>query len=153
MSLPRLTSSLIVAVVAAACDPDSIEPRFASWYAAATYECVGPLSESGVAIYLADTPVQSAEPSAPYVRIVIREEPLAGLSGRTWAVGEPGTKATAWSVGTGTDPEVATFGEVRVTTVASDNTVEGSADLTFPRAGRVAGNFRAQWLPPVQFCL
>ena len=153
MSLPRLTSLLMVAVVAAACDPDSIEPRFGSWYAAATYECVGPLSESGVAIYLAGTPVQSPEPSAPYVRIIIREELLEGLSGRTWAVAEPGTKATAWSVVTGTDREVATSGEVRMNTVASDNTVEGWADLTFPRASRVAGNFRAQWLPRVQLCL
>ena len=153
MSLPRLTRLLMVAVVAAACHPDSIEPRFSSWYAAATYECVGPLSESGVAIYLAGTPVQSPGPSAPYVRIIIREEPLEGLSGRTWALAEPGTAATGWSVATGTDREVATSGEVRVNTVASDNTIEGWADLTFPRAGRVAGSFRAQWLPPIQYCL
>ena len=152
MSLPRLTSLLMVAVIAAACDSDSIEPPFGSWYAAATYECVGPLSESGVAIYLAGTPVQSPEPSAPYVRVIIREELLEDLSGRTWALAEPGTDATAWSVMTGIDREVATSGEVTVNTVASDNTIEGWADLTFP-SGRVAQNFRARWFPRVQYCV
>ena len=153
MSLTRLTRLLMVAVVVAACDSDNtIEPPFGSWHAAATYECVGPLSESGVAIYLAGTEQQTAEPSPPYVRVIIREEVLEDLSGRTWAVAEPGAAATAWSVMTGTDREVATSGQVRVNAVAPDNTIDGWVVLTFP-SGRVEQAFHARWLTPVQYCI
>jgi hypothetical protein len=153
MSLPRLTSLLMVAVVAAACDSDSIEPPFGLGYAAATLECVGPLSESGVAIYLANAPVESAEPPEPYVRLIIREPLLERLSGRTWVVAGSEAHAAARGFSTTGEFEVATRGTVTVNSVAADNTIEGWADLTFPRAGRLGGNFQARWLPRVQLCL
>lgn len=152
MSLSRLTSLLMVVVVAAACDSNSIEPPFGQFYATAARECIGPLSESGVAIYLGDVPVESPEPSPPYIRIVIREYMLERLSGRTWVVAGNGAEGAAWSFLTGPNPEIATSGEVTVNAVTSDNTIEGRLDLTFP-SGRVAQDFRARWLPRVQLCL
>ena len=154
MSLTRLSSLLMVAVVAAACDSNSIEPPFGQFYATAARECIGPLSESGVAIYLGDVPVESEQPSPPYIRVVIPEYMLERLGGRTWVVAGNGAEgeAWAWSFLTGPNPELATNGEVRVNTVDPDNTIDGWVDLTFP-SGRVAQNFRARWLPRVQYCL
>jgi hypothetical protein len=143
----------MVLVVAAACDSDGIEPPSGSWNAAATMECIGPLSESGVAIYLADAPVESPEPPAPYVRIIIREDMLERLSARTYVLAGSRAEGAAWSFSTGTNPEIATSGTVTVNSVAPDNTIEGWADLTFPSRGRVGGNFQARWFPRVQYCL
>jgi hypothetical protein len=142
----------MVLVVAAACDSDTIEPPFGQWYATAALECIGPLSESGVAIYLAGVPMESPEPSPPYMRIVIQEYMLERLSGRTWVVAGNGAQGAARSFLNGANPEIATSGQVRVNAVAPDNTIEGWVDLTFP-SGRVAQNFRARWLPRVQLCL
>ena len=152
MSLPRLTGLLMVLVVAPPCDSDSIEPPFGQWYATAALECIGPLSESGVAIYLADVPVESAAPSVPHVRVIIREDVLERLSGRTWVVAGNGAEGAAWRFLNGANPEIATSGEVRVDAVATDNTLDGWVELTFP-SGRVAQNFRARWLPRVEYCV
>jgi hypothetical protein len=144
---------MMIAVVAAACDSDSIAPSpFGLAYAAATRECVGPLSESGVAIYLANAPVQALEPEAPYVRIILRQ-PLQSLREGSWVVAGNGAQGAAWRFSTATDYERATSGEVTVNVVASDSTIEGWADLTFPSAGRVGGNFRALWISRVLLCI
>jgi hypothetical protein len=155
MSLSRLTNLSIIGVFALACDSaDDITgpPPTGFAFAGATYECVGPLSESGVAIYLATKPVQSLKPSAPYARIIIRQS-IEALTERPWLVAGSGAQGHASYHSTATNQEIATSGAVTINAVDSDNTIEGWADVTFPNAGRVGGNFRAFWLPPTEFCL
>jgi hypothetical protein len=102
-------------------------------------------------IYLASAPVESLEPAAPYLRIYVWQ-PLDRLAGRSWilAGGEP--EGSAWLHSSATEYEVAARGAVTVNRVAPDGTVGGSADLTFPSAGRVRGGYRAVWVPQAVLC-
>lgn len=146
MSLRRLTSLSMVAVVVAACDSNSIAPPFSLANAAAMPECVGPLGEPGVAIYLGPAPMQPLAPSTPYVRIHI-QQPLERLTDRSWGINSGGAQAMAWYHSTATDLEFAESGVVRVNVVASDSTTEGFVDLAFPSGVRVQAEFRAPWHP------
>lgn len=146
MSLPRLTSLWMIAVVGASCDSNSIAPAFSLAHAAATPTCVGPLGEPGIAIYLGPAPVQPLAPSAPYVRIYIQQE-LERLTDRSWGVNTGGAQASAWYHPTAMAAEFATSGVVRVNGVAPDSTVEGFVDIAFPNDVRVRTEFRALWHP------
>ena len=151
MSVPRLVASWVVAVLAAACASDGMPgPTAGLTHAAATRAC-GPTDGPAVAIYLAAAPVESLEPATPYVRIYVWQPPER-LAGRSWVLagGEP--EGAAWLHSTAKDYEVATSGRVTVNAVAADSTIEGVADLTFPRGGRVRAGFRAAWLSRTVLC-
>jgi hypothetical protein len=154
MSLSRLTTLSIIGVFALACDSaDDITgpPATGMGYAAARLECVGPLSETGVAIFLSTRPIQPHRIFAPWVRIVIRRS-LEDLAERAWAVAGSGAEASAW-YHLLDHAEIATSGEVTVNAVESDKTIDGWADLTFPGFGRVGGNFRAYWISGNPACI
>jgi hypothetical protein len=55
--------------------------------------------------------------------------------------------AWAWHHPKATQIESAVSGIVRVDNVSDGQTVEGSVDVTFPRAGRLRTDFQARWIP------
>lgn len=150
MSVPRLVSSWML-VVFFGCASDGIPgPATGLAHAAATVAC-GPADGPAVAIYLASAPVESLEPAAPYLRFYVWQS-LERLSGRSWAVAGRESEGGAWLHSTATDYEIAIGGRVTVSSVAPDSTIEGSADVTFPSAGRIRVRFRAEWLSRAVLC-
>ena len=151
MSLIRLISASMVISFSMACAGDGISaPPVGFTHAAATFEC-GPADGPAVAIYLAHNPVTSQTPSTPYVRIYLAQ-PVTAISGRTWTLAGTVSDGNAWFQSAPSNYEVATGGYMIVNSVGSDNTIEGTVDLTFPNAGHIQGGFRAAWLPSVSIC-
>ena len=151
MSVSRLIASSLV-VVLAACTAERVPgPAADLRHAAATRTC-GPADGPAVAIYLAPAAVASLEPPAPYVRIAVWQPPER-LAGRTWALDSRNPDGgAAWFHASASEFEIATGGRLTVTAVRPDGTIEGSADVIFPRAGRVRARFRAAWLPQTVLC-
>jgi hypothetical protein len=152
MLAARLIGSWLLVAFPVACTSNSIPgPPAGLAHAAATPTCA-PTDGPAVAIYLAAAPVGSVEPPAPYLRIDVWQ-PLGRLAGRSWVLAGSEAEGSAWFYSTATDFEIATRGRVTINAVAPDNTIEGSADLTFPSAGRIRGGFRAAWLSRVVGCV
>jgi len=148
MPLIRLISASMVISFSLACAGDGISaPPIGFAHAVAGPEC-GP----AIAIYLARDPISGA-PSTPYVRIHLAQS-LTAISGRTWTLAGTASDGYAWfQSAPSTGPqnynnELATGGYMIVNSVGSDNTIEGTVDLTFPNAGHIRGGFRAPWLLP-----
>lgn len=151
MTTLRLVGIGVLAILSAGCASDGIFGAAQTWtYAAATGAC-GPTDGPAVAIYLAPTPVDSLEPSPPYVRINILQPPER-LTERAWVIGgsEPDGSAAYYS--SASEYEIATSGRVRVRSVASDGTVTGVADLSFPTSGHLHREFQAAWTARYWMC-
>jgi hypothetical protein len=147
----RLSAVCILSLLSAGCGSGGILGSAEGFeYAAATAAC-GPTDGPAVAIYLAATPVHSLEPSAPYVRIYV-PQPLDRLTEQVWTLGGSGSDAQAVYYSSASEYEVATSGRVRVSSVASDGTLEGTADLRFSEAGRIRGEFHAAWITREVLC-
>jgi ABC-type transport system substrate-binding protein len=143
----RLTFVLLA--LAASCASDAIPgPPAGLPYAAATPGC-GPADGPATVIYLSSNPVESLDPSTPFVRIAIWQS-LDRVGARSWSVADGAASALYFS--TPDEFEVATGGSVTVTAVDPDSTVCGSAVFTFPTQGRVAGGFHAGWFPVALRC-
>jgi hypothetical protein len=140
---------IVILVVAAACASDAISgPPAGLPYAAATPAC-GPADGPATTIYLSPNPVESLDPSTPFVRIAIWQ-PRERLAGRSWSLADDAAAAEYFS--TPDEFELATGVSVTINAVDSDSTVRGSAELTFPMHGRIAGGFRARWIPVALRC-
>ena len=148
MSLIRLISASMVISFSLACAGDGISaPPIGFTHAVAGPEC-GPAGGPALAIYLARDPISGA-PSTPYVRIYLAQS-VTAISGRTWTLAD----GNAWFQSAPSNYELATGGYMIVNSVGSDNTIEGTVDLTFPSAGHIRGGFRAAWLlPNVELCI
>jgi hypothetical protein len=136
----------MIIVLAVGCDSNRIDDLTQ----AAVMRTCGPADGPAVAIFLASSPVESFDPTPPYVRIYIAES-LETLAGRSWPVGGSGAQAGAWYHRTATDQELALAGLVSVVAVGADNSVEGWADITFSN-GRIQNAFRAQFVATTQLC-
>lgn len=151
MRIARPTILLTLAVSAFGCRPYNVSaPPDGLPHSAATRSC-GPADGPAVAIYLASSPVQALEPSAPYVRFYMWQA-LNDLAGRSFALTGEAPEGSAWYHRSVSDYEVATSGQISVTSVGSDNTIEGWVDVRFATAGRVRGGFRATWIPGQPLC-
>lgn len=151
MSLIRRMSLSIVISFSMACASDGISaPPFGFRHAAATFAC-GPADGPAVAIYLTPDPVTSLEPATPYVRIYVAQ-PVNALSGRTWMLAGGKSEGGAWFHSAGSNYEIATIGHMVASSVSTDNTIEGTVDVTFPNAGRIRGGFRAPWVTSTVLC-
>jgi hypothetical protein len=146
MTTRRLVAIGTIVLAAGACTAEGIlgSPD-APTYAVAAPTC-GPADGPAVAIYLAEAPVDPMDPAPPYVRVVVWQ-PLDLLATRSWTLNDGDEGAAAWYYSGAQSSEVGASGEVRVTAVRADSTVEGTVELRFPVAGRVAGRFRATWVP------
>jgi len=135
----------MVVAFAMACRSDSVSaPLRGFMYAAAAFQC-GPADGPAVGIYLAPNPVESLEPSAPYVRVYVPVR-VDQLTGHLWPISDGNTEAAAWFHPDDSSYELAATGYMIVNSVDSDNTIKGSVDIRFPEAGRIKGGFRATWL-------
>lgn len=144
------TLSALVCLVPA-CGSDPVAARVEDLvHAVATRQC-GPADGPAVSIYLAAAPVQSLEPSPPYVRLDIWR-PVERLTDRPWSLGATGEDGGAVFYPGAAGYEVATGGRVRVTGVAADNTLTGSAEVDFPTIGRVQQDFAATWIATTMLC-
>ena len=117
-------------------------------YAAATPAC-GPADGPGIAIYLSPNPVESLDPSTPFVLVDIWQ-PRERLRERSWQLADDAAAASYFS--TPNDFEVAIGGSITVKAIDPDSTVHGSAVLTFPTHGTIAGGFHARWFSVALRC-
>jgi hypothetical protein len=150
MLLTRMLRLSLVAVFAMACGDAVSPPLRGLTYAAATFAC-GPADGPAVAIYLAQSPVGSLEPSTPFVRVYVPVE-LDQLAGRAWPVFAGKSEAGAWFHPNESTYELAETGYMIVSSVDSDKTIEGSVDLQFPDSGHIKTRFRATWVPTTTLC-
>ena len=139
----------LAALAACGHDPVSISSSDLR-HATATPAC-GPADGPAIAIYLANAPATSPVPPAPYVRIYALQS-LDQLPGRTLRLDGDDLGISAWFFATPTQYEAATRGTLTVSAVAPDKTIEGFADLTFPKAGHIVRGFRAAWIPQLTLC-
>jgi hypothetical protein len=151
MPIPRVISALVLAVGLVGCTSSTIPAPPAGLNHAVAMPACGPADGPAVDIYLTPTPLETAEPTPPFVRIYIWQ-PLARLTERAWLVGGDEPSGAASHHSSPNDLTVATSGIVRVNRVAADNTIEGSADLRFPDGRRVRGGFRAAWRMRTMLC-
>ena len=151
MSLIRVIGFSMAAALFLACTDNGISaPPAGFTHAAATRTC-GPADGPAVAIYLSPNAIESLEPTTPFVRIYVAEA-VNILAGRTWSLAGSGSEGGAWFNASFAPSEVATRGLMTVSSVGSDNTVEGSVDLTFP-SGHIHGGFHALWRPNNIVCV
>ena len=118
-------------------------------HAAATNDC-GPTDGEAVSIFLTAAPMQSLNPSAPYLRATVLQS-VNAVSGRSWSVGWGSAEGYATFYSAATVFQFATSGTVTVTSVSA-NSVEGTADVSFPNADRIRGSFKATWIPNSGLC-
>lgn len=140
---------IVFLALAAACDSDAIPgPPTGLPYAAVTPGC-GPADGPAIAIYLSPNPVESSDPSTPFLHIAIWQ-PLERLTERSWSLTDGAAVAQYFS--TPDASEAAIGGSVTVSVIDPDSAVRGWAVLTFPTYGRIAGGFHATWLPVALRC-
>jgi hypothetical protein len=151
MSLIRWMSVSMVISFSMACGGSGISaPPVGFTYAAATRTC-GPADGPAVAIYLTPDPVTSLEPATPFVRMYVAES-VNALAGRTWILAGSKSAGGAWFHSAASNYEIATGGYMIVSSVSTDNTIEGKVNISFPNAGRIRGGFRAAWVPSTVLC-
>ena len=148
--LMRLGIVAEIGAVTVGCS-DTLGPPEGFGLAAATNSC-GPLGEPAVEIFLASEPIESVPPDAPYVRIYIRQS-VDELAGETWVLAGADADGVAGYYSTTTDSELASSGAVMISEVDDDNNIEGLVNVVFPTAGRVRGEFRAEWVQRNIGCL
>ena len=133
------------------CNSDGLNAPPPGFPHAAAARFCGPTDGPAVAIFLSGAPTFSFAPPPPYVRVAVWQ-PLDRLTGQSWSLGGAEPEGGAWFFVTEGTFEFATSGEVIVTAVSADTTVEGTLDVRFPRAGRVRGGFKARWLSGRPVC-
>lgn len=153
MPLPRVARSCLLAFLAS-CGPERAASPFLAagveMNALAMHAC-GPTDGSAVAIVLDDAPIESAMPPAPFLRVAIWR-PVEEIAGRTWSLEDGPEEGAAWFYASPDEFELPTAGRVRITSVDASQTIEGSVDVTFAKAGRITTTFRATWLPGRTLC-
>ena len=144
--LPLITSLVI------ACDDDSpLEPLTALPHATAIPSC-GPVDGPATLIYLASTPVELPQPSAPFIRVFVPRRFSESTPGEVFEIGEDfDEEANAWFYRSGVETQSAARGEVGVTALRG-NQLTGYVDLVFPDGARIRGSFTASWQDLVMFC-
>lgn len=151
MPLSRLISFWTVLTVSAACASERVAPSPIELPNAVATAACGPTDGPAVAIYLSPNPVKSFEPPAPYVRVYVWQ-PLDSVHAGRRIIGAGESDGSAWLHSSASDYEIATSGVLTVSAVNPDSTIVGSADLTFPNAGRVRAAFQAAWVPRPVLC-
>lgn len=151
MLLRRLFSMSIAVVPPLGCSQNGVlAPPDGFPHAVAVRSCA-PNDGPAVSIYLSRAEVTTLEPTPPYLRIAIWQ-PVGTVANRTWSLRIPAGEGSAWFHATTSGHETASSGNVRVTTVSADTTLEGTVDVTFPAAGRIRGGFTAPYIDPPALC-
>lgn len=150
MSLISRSGSLFVLAALLGCGSDSVlRPPAELHYAVALNAC-GPADGPAVAIFLTQDPVETPNPAPPYVGIYI-DLSNGQLDGRVRSV-KGGNEATAWFQFSASPQEEASDGVVIATYSSTENTIDGSVDMTFPSAGHITHDFHAPLFPMQGVC-
>jgi hypothetical protein len=142
MPVIRWSSFLVLVGFAMACSDATAVPAAGYTYAAAMAAC-GPADGPAVTIYLSPYPIQAQSPPPPFISIYINQA-VEQIGGQTWTIGTR-TDAGATLRLSADSVASATAGSVIVNSVSADKTIDGTADLTFPR-GHFIGAFHAGWI-------
>lgn len=118
-------------------------------HAVATFMC-GPADGPATAILLARDPIQSLDPSYPFVSVDIWQS-VSEIGGRTWRLDSGLGLMTARYFTAPGRFESATAGSVRIDRVGPDNRVEGGVNLRFP-SQLVLSTFSAPWVERLVLC-
>jgi hypothetical protein len=143
---------LVVTGPAIACGGDTpLKPLSELPHAAAVASC-GPTDGPATMIYLASTPLELPQPSAPYIQVFVPTRYAESTPGKVYVIGEDfNEEASAWFNTSGVEPRQAVRGEVGVTALRA-NRLTGFVDLVFPNGVRMRGSFDASWHDFQQFC-
>lgn len=117
-------------------------------HAVATFTC-GPADGPATAILLARDPIESLEPSYPYVSVNIWQA-VSSLPGTEWRADGSDEATVQYFTGPGKF-QLAAAGVVRIDRVGTDNRVEGSVELRFPTRF-VSEAFSAPWVERLALC-
>lgn len=151
MLVRRLFSLSIMIVQLPGCSQNgALAPPAGLPHAAAARSCA-PNDGPAAVIYLSGAQVESLEPSPPFIRIAIWQSTEA-LANRSWSLTASAGEGGAWFQSTTDVFEIASSGNVRVTRVSADTSLEGTVDVTFPTAGRIRGGFTAPWISRTTLC-
>ena len=142
MRVIRWWSFLALVVFVEACSDATALPAAGYTHAAAVATC-GRADGPAVTIYLSPYPVTVESPPLPLISIYINQA-VEQIGGKTWTIGT-GTDAAATLRLTADSVVDATAGNVITSSVSADKTIDGTADLTFPR-GHFIGAFHADWI-------
>lgn len=137
---------LAFAFVAAPAACDLTGPDFQ--HAVATFNC-GPADGPATAILLARRPIESLQPSYPFIGVNIWQ-PVSSLSGTSWRADGSDQVTAQYFTAPGVF-QLASAGVVRIDRVGTDNRVEGSISLRFP-ARFVSDAFSAPWMERLVLC-
>ena len=151
MPVTRLLRFSLAAALAIACGSDATSPQLRNLvYSAAAAGC-GPADGPAVVVFLAPKPVVGLNPSPPVLWVFI---PVGAseLTAHVWPIG-PTTEAGAWFLPDTSASAIAGSGSVIVSSVGTNNGINGSLDLQFPNVGRITSDFHAMWLSDTFYCI
>ena len=151
MTFFRSCGCSLLAVFVLACSSDGvIGPSSSFDHAAATFAC-GPADGPALAIYLSQYPMTVGDPPGAFVRVYVSGT-VDQIVGKMWPL-SAGSDAAAWFHPGGNDYELATGGYLLVNSGSAGQTLEGSVDIQFPKAGHLQRAFRAEWIQSIVLCV
>ena len=152
MSLIRRTSWSMFVVLSLACSSDRIAGQQDGFSHAVVMFACGPADGPATAIYL--TPVEyKAGPIPPPSVGIYLDRPLQNLAGQTWDLSSNSAVGTAWYQSDASTFTRATEGTLLVTSVGTDNTLDGAVDVSIPGLPRIAGSIHAVWITSGVICV
>jgi hypothetical protein len=141
----------MIVVLSLACSSDRIAGPQAGFNHAVVMFACGPADGPATAIYLTPVEYKTGPVPPPSVGIYI-DQPLQNLAGQAWDLSIGSDGAIAWYQ---SDPGTfvrATNGVLLVTSVSSDNAVDGTVDVSIPGLPRITGSIHAVWIPSGVTC-
>lgn len=150
MTLFRRCGLLLAAALLLGCSSDSVVGPGGRFDHALARSVCGPADGPALAIWLAQDPIPLTGPSGEYVYVYI-DGMIDPLLGQRLTV-SPTSIVSASFRWTTSKYETATGGYLILNSGSLGNGLDGSLDLVFPSAGRVHGDFHAQWLPISGLC-
>jgi hypothetical protein len=157
MTLSRLCGLSLLAALVLACSSDGvIGPSSRFDHAAATFAC-GPADGPALAIYLSENPMTVGDPPGAFVRVYVPGS-VDDIVGKMWPIGG-NSEAAAWFQSganvyqpDASNFEIATGGYLLVSSGSAGQTLDGSVDIQFPKAGHLQRAFRAEWIQSTVLC-
>ena len=150
MTLSRSCGLSLVAALVLACSSDgAIGPPSRFDHVSATFAC-GPADGPALAIYFSEEPVTVGFPPGAFV-VVYVQGTVDEIVGTMWPFSTGSTAAASFHPG-GNDYEYATGGYLLVSSGSAGQTLEGTVDIEFPKAGHLQRAFRAEWVQSNIMC-
>ena len=145
MSVIRRTSWSLIVVSSLGCSSDRVAgPRVGFGHASVMFAC-GPADGPATAIYLTPVEYKTGPVATPSVGIYI-DRPLQNLAGQAFDLStESRTGSAVYQSEPGTFVR-ATDGLLLVTSVGSDNALDGTLDVSIPGLPRITGRIHAAWI-------